>query len=132
MTEFQSTRFSNKTRGFSLIELMVAAGVMAIISAIAIPLYTDYIETARLGVMSTNIETIRLFEEDYRLSEGTYIAATYNPADPDAGGGLKAVLGWEPRTEQDTITYVVDNVSANGFRVTATSSAGDTIVKTYP
>lgn len=132
MTEFQTTRFSNKARGFSLIELMVAAGILAIISAIAIPLYTDYIETARLGVMSTNIETIRLFEEDYRLSEGTYIAGTYNPADPDAAGGLKAVLGWEPRTEQDSITYVVDNVSASGFRVTATSSAGDTIVKTYP
>lgn len=132
MTEFQTTRFSNKARGFSLIELMVAAGILAIISAIAIPLYTDYIETARLGVMSTNIETIRLFEEDYRLSEGTYIAGTYNPADPDAAGGLKAVLGWEPRTEQDSITYVVDNVSASGFRVTATSSVGDTIVKTYP
>lgn len=132
MTEFQTTRFSNKARGFSLIELMVAAGILAIISAIAIPLYTDYIETARLGVMSTNIETIRLFEEDYRLSEGTYIAGTYNPADPDAAGGLKAVLGWEPRTEQDSTTYVVDNVSASGFRVTATSSVGDTIVKTYP
>lgn len=132
MTEFQTTRFSNKARGFSLIELMVAAGILAIISAIAIPLYTDYIETARLGVMSTNIETIRLFEEDYRLSEGRYIAGTYNPADPNAGGGLKAVLGWEPRTQEDSITYVVDNVSTSGFRVTATSSAGDTIVKTYP
>lgn len=132
MTEFQTTRFSNKARGFSLIELMVAAGILAIISAIAIPLYTDYIETARLGVMSTNIETIRLFEEDYRLSEGRYIAGTYNPADPDAGGGLKAVLGWEPRTQEDSITYVVDNASASGFRVTATSSAGDTIAKTYP
>lgn len=132
MTEFQTTRFSNKARGFSLIELMVAAGILAIISAIAIPLYTDYIETARLGVMSTNIETIRLFEEDYRLSEGTYIAGTYNPADPDAGGGLKAVLGWEPRTQEDSITYVVDNVSTSGFRVTATGSSGDTIAKTYP
>ena len=65
MTEFHSTRFANKSRGLSLIELIVTVSVLVIVSAIAIPLYKDYIDTARLGVMPTNIETIRLFEEDY-------------------------------------------------------------------
>ena len=133
MIELKTTGLSYPNmKGFSLIELMMALGVLGVILAIALPLYTDYMDTARVGVMSNNIETIRLFEEDYQLSEGTYIAGTYNPADPDAAGGLKAVLGWEPRTQNDSITYVVDNASASGFRVTATDDTGETVTKTYP
>jgi len=133
MNQLQATRGSfRKIGGFSLIELMVTVGVIGIVAAIAMPMYTNYMQTASEGVMSNNIETIRLFEEDYKLSEGVYLAGTYDPADPDAAGGLKAKLGWEPRTDQNTITYVVDNVSASGFRVTATSTAGDTVVKSYP
>jgi type IV pilus assembly protein PilE len=131
MTEIHNARFSNKSTGFSLIELLVTLGVLSIVSAIAIPLYTDYIETARLGVMSTNIETIRLFEEDYRLSESVYIAGTYDPADPDAAGGLKADLGWEPRTDGEPITYVVV-LAGGGFTVTATDSRGEAVTQTYP
>jgi len=133
MIELKTTGLSYPNmKGFSLIELMMALGVLGVILAIALPLYTDYMNTARLGVMSNNIETIRLFEEDYQLSEGTYIDGTYDPADPDAAGGLKAVLGWEPRTQNDSITYVVDNASASGFRVTATDDTGETVTKTYP
>ena len=133
MTELKATQFSyTRAKGFSLIELMIAAGVLAIVLAIALPMYTDYMVTARVGVMNNNIETVRLFEEDYRLSEGEYIEGTYNSADPDAVGGLKALLGWEPRTGDDSITYVVDDVSTNGFTVTATDESGATVTKTYP
>jgi len=132
MTESKTTQFSySKADGFSLIELMIAAGVLGIILAIALPIYTDYMDTARVGVMNNNVETVRLFEEDYRLSEGTYVAGTYDPADPDAVGGLKAELGWEPRTGDDSITYVVA-LSGSGFTVTATNDSGETITKTYP
>ena len=132
MTELKTTPFSySKAKGFSLIELMIAAGVLAIILAIALPMYTDYVDTARVGVMNNNVETVRLFEEDYRLSEGEYIAGTYDPADPGAADGLKTVLGWEPRTGEDTITYVVV-LAGTGFTVTATDSSGETVTKTYP
>jgi prepilin-type N-terminal cleavage/methylation domain-containing protein len=131
MIAFQSTRLSNQAKGYSLMELLIAIAALAIISAIAIPIYTDYIDTARLDVMSNNIETIRLFEEDYRLSEGTYVAGTYDPEDPDAAGGLKAVLGWEPRTSEDSITYVV-TLAGSGFSVVATDATGETLTKTYP
>ena len=45
--------------GFSLIEIMIAVAILAIISAIAIPLYEGYITEARYG---TALKDIRQME----------------------------------------------------------------------
>lgn len=121
----------NRQTGVSLIELMVAAGIIGIITAIALPMYQDYVATAQQGAMVENMNSIRLFQEEERLSEGAYAAGTYNPADPDAAGGLTDLIGWAPRTATDEITYVVDNVTANGFRITATHSDGTTVQRDF-
>ncbi len=122
---------TTKQRGFSLIELMVAVGIIGIISAIAFPMYTDYVKTARQSVMLDNMQSIRLFEEESRLATGAYQEGTYDPADPDDNDGLKAKIGWEPRTSNDEITYVVDDVTANSFKITATHEDGTEVERTY-
>lgn len=117
------------SRGITLIELMVAVGILGIIVAIGVPLYQDYVTSARVGVMRDNIQTIRLFEDDYRLQNRAYISGTYDPGDPNDANGLKARLDWSPRTTEDPITYVVtcgavatapECTVSGGYYVTAT------------
>ncbi|MBS05003.1 MAG: hypothetical protein CMQ24_20175 [Gammaproteobacteria bacterium] len=69
-----------------------------------------------MGLAVENVNSIRLFQEDRKLYEGTYVAGVYpsNGTDPDLG----ALLNWDPRNEDDII-YVVDQVTADSYRVTA-------------
>jgi len=122
-----------RSRGFTLIEMMITVGVISIIAAISFPLYQDYVTTARVAVMTDGIQTIRLFQEDRRLREGEFVEGTYDPNDPNAAGGLKTLLGWDPRTSEDVITYVVtcttdatspECTRTSGYTVTATHAQG--------
>lgn len=122
----------SKSTGLTLIELLIAIGVIGIISAIAVPAYNGYIETSVKSVMRDNIENLRLFEEQYKLEKRTYVNGTFNPASPNAAGGLKALLGWDPGSNLQ-ITYVVSGASKTGFTVDATDAeTGFTASESYP
>ena len=114
-------------------ELMITLAIIGVLSAVAIPIYSDYIVTARLGVMGDNINSIRLFEESYKLENNVYYEGDYIPAGyPGAPGGLQTAIGWSPGTGQDVIKYEIV-VSGDSFTVTATHlEFADTVVtKTF-
>jgi type IV pilus assembly protein PilE len=72
-----------RVKGFTLIELMIAVAVVAILASIALPSYTDYMRrskiaeaTAALLGMRTRLEQ---FYQDQRTFAGACVAGTVAP-----------------------------------------------------
>jgi len=105
---------------------MVAVAILAIISAVAIPVYRDYVSTSRAGALVNAIATIETFEEDYRLRNGAYQPGVWNAgADADL-----TALGWQPESN-DGARYTI-TVAGNTYSVTAVDASGATVCRIYP
>jgi len=62
-------------RGFTLIELMIAVAVVAILAAIALPSYNDYLLRGRLAEAHGELAAMRTKLETYFLDNRTYVGA---------------------------------------------------------
>jgi type IV pilus assembly protein PilE len=59
-------------RGFTLIELMIAVAIAAILAAIALPNYTEYVRRARIGEATGNLADMRTRSERFFQDKRTY------------------------------------------------------------
>ena len=75
------------TRGFTLIELMFTVAIMAILAAIALPSYSDYVRRGRLTETLSAMAGMRVkmeqFFQDNRTYAGAGAAGTVAPCPPD-------------------------------------------------
>lgn len=107
------------TTGFTLIELMVVVAIIAIISAIAIPAYQGYVRESQYGVMRTNLNSLRIFLEDYQIDNGSYVNASWT-ADGTTTTTLNSIYGWKPDGDNGQTTYTVTTTSGgDSYDVTA-------------
>lgn len=111
---------SIQQKGFTLIELMIAVAIIAILAGVALLLYRDYVQTSRQGVLINNIASIEVFQEDFRLRTGAFLTTAANLA------AITAAIGWQPQSSDGT-TYSIAAGPAGSYQVTATS-ADDLVV----
>ena len=79
-----------RSRGFTLIELMIAVAIIAVLAAIAIPSYTDYVRRGRLTDAVSKLAAMRVKMEQYFQDNRVYNAvppacdpASIAPLPPD-------------------------------------------------
>ena len=63
-------------RGFTLIELMIAVAIIAILAAIALPAYNDYVQRAKITEAFTGLAEFRVRMEQYYQDNRKYDGPT--------------------------------------------------------
>lgn len=75
-----------RRNGFSLVELLVAVAVIAILGAIAIPTYRNYVAVSKLKSAESVLEQFPVLLESFRAENGQFPAnGTYNHTENDNG-----------------------------------------------
>ncbi len=65
----------SRPRGFTLIELVIVIAIVAILVAIAVPAYQDYVLRGRRTEAMTGINDLQLRQEQFRTNNPTFSAA---------------------------------------------------------
>lgn len=120
------SQLAKRQGGITLLELMIVVAIVAIVSTIAVTAYREYLETARQGALAQNIDTMRVFQEDFRLRTGGYSGEDWAPGD----GATET--GWLPQQDGRSVSYTV-TVAGDSYTVVATDAdSGTTVTRTFP
>ena len=104
-------------RGFTLVEIMIAMGVLAVVAAIAIPSYRGYIEESRKVEGKNNLAAIKLAQEEYFLENNRYFPDTNGATVTTTAATLSAY--WSPNEADADRNYNYSVTTATGNDYTA-------------
>src|SRR6266700_7477333 len=69
-------RFNGVRRGFSLVELLAVVLILAVLAAVAVPLYLNTRKTSAARACKANINAVASAEAAYALRNGAYADMT--------------------------------------------------------
>lgn len=108
---------SARKRGFSLIELLVVVLILAVLTAIAIPMYLRSVTDAEVNTCKTNMSSIAAAEQAQRVREvGTYYSGPVDSTATANDGPLRDLHNAVPNCPGDeNATYTVTADGSGGF-----------------
>lgn len=102
------------TRGFTLIELMITVAVVAILAAVALPSYRNYVIRGHLAALTNDLQATRAKMEQFYQDNRTYATSTSAVAPCTATANTY--------TSPTPYALVCSNISSTSFTATATGS----------
>ena len=107
-------RTPNTRRGFTLVELLVVVLILAILMAVALPLYLNAIRGSEKGTARANMQTIANAEQSYKLSNKDHVYVDVATGGKDADWAPLADLGGKAIKGPGARTYNV--VTSDGTK----------------
>ena len=112
------------SRGFTLIELMIAVAIVAILTMIAYPSYTKYIIRTSREAAQSQLLQLATSQEKIFLNSSAYSSSVTNAYTGQASGGLGVASG---KTNDGKYTLPApSNLTATTFTLTASPVGGST------
>ncbi len=123
-----------KQSGFTLVELLIVVAVLGILAGIAVPVYLGQRTKAMTQEARSNLEIIRLLQEQYSAENGEYA-----PLNETTDGTLSDVAqiraylpGFKPGLTGDlkfdySLSYIVIGGVTNSFTAMADGKAGTSV-----
>jgi type IV pilus assembly protein PilE len=113
---------TKRTRGFTLLELMIVVAVVAILASVAISQYNKQIRKSRRAEAKQVITDLALRQEKWRSNHTTYVGTNSTIPEKTALGVIT------PASNSVTKEYytiaIIGNASATTFTIRATPRAG--------
>jgi type IV pilus assembly protein PilE len=106
-------------RGMTLIELMIAVVIVALLAAVALPAYQSSVRKGRRAEGFTALAAIQQAQERWRGNHAAY-GNLNDPADADTLTGIAA------STPNGHYALAIANPSATGYTASATAQAAQT------
>ena len=103
-----------KIRGFTLIEIMIALAIIAILAAVGYPNYTSYVQRGRIAEAISGLSDMRVKIEQYFQDNRTYVGG--------CGAGDGATPPLPTATANFTFSCPAASVTATAFTILATGT----------
>ena len=113
-------------RGFTLIELMIVVAIIAILAAIALPSYGQYVIRASRQAAQTELVQLASLEEKIYLNSNAYSFSVTGNYTGQSGGGLGVSSGNTSDGKYSISAAVTTAGSTQDFTLTATPVADTT------